>query len=198
MKTTLLLFAALFFMSARSFATVHTITVSNDVFTPNAIPNVHLGDTVTWTWLSGSHTTTSTSVPAGAVTWDHAMNSGSTTFTYVPAVVGTYSYECTFHASMGMTGTFNVITGTNVSAVQTTVLAPVYPNPVSETLHVMFNATAPANVTLTDMAGNQVITEKFNGTSAADINLRNIATGNYIVRIVQGTDVSSQQLVVRH
>jgi len=63
-----------------------------------------VGDTVTWQWVSGSHTTTcngtfpGTSLPPGAAAWNQPINTNSTTYSYVIAVDGEYDYVCTFHA----------------------------------------------------------------------------------------------------
>jgi plastocyanin len=92
-----------------SFAVVHIIHVGNFYFNPSSISNVNTGDTVRWVWDNGSHTTTSTSVPAGASSWDTPLNSSNTSFEYYPVVAGTYNYKCTPHFAMGMTGSFTVV-----------------------------------------------------------------------------------------
>ena len=105
------LFFTLFLGLALSFgghATKWVVQVSNFQFSPSSLPNVNLGDTIRWKWVSGSHTTTSMTIPAGASSWDSPINSTITSFEYVPAVTGTYNYKCTPHFSMGMTGTFTV------------------------------------------------------------------------------------------
>ena len=83
----------------------HVVSVSNIVFNPNSV-NAKVGDTIKFVWSSGTHTTTSTSVPSGAATWDSPMTSTNTTFLYIISKAGTYNYQCSIHASMGMTGTF--------------------------------------------------------------------------------------------
>lgn len=114
-----LLFICLLFCGLVSQATVHTITVANFQFsdrTSNSITtNAVVGDTITWTWVSGTHTTTcdpvnhsNTSLPAGAAAWNSPMTSAVTSFSYIPKVVGTYSYICIPHADFGMIGTINV------------------------------------------------------------------------------------------
>ena len=80
------------------------ITVSGTSFSPNSL-NVHVGDTITFKWNSGSHTTTSTSVPTGAASWNTPLNSSSTSFQYIITKTGTYNFQCNFHYTMGMTGT---------------------------------------------------------------------------------------------
>ncbi|MEP6684001.1 MAG: T9SS type A sorting domain-containing protein [Parafilimonas sp.] len=96
----------LFTMKAYSFTQI--VTVQNHVFTPSNF-TINLGDTIKWTWLNGSHTTTSLTIPAGAATWDHPINSSSTSFTYVPSKPGAYNYKCTPHFAMGMQGSFTVV-----------------------------------------------------------------------------------------
>lgn len=80
-----------------SEAKIWTVEVANYQFSPSAL-NVTVGDTVRWVWKSGSHTTTSTGVPAGAQTWDSPINSGSGPYDYVIQVAGNYSYWCIPHA----------------------------------------------------------------------------------------------------
>lgn len=98
------------FSNNESIATVHIIQVgfnSGLSFSPSGL-SIPLGDTIRFQWVSGSHTTTSTSVPGGGVAWNQNITSGSTVFTYKPAVTGTYNYRCTPHVAMGMTGSFTV------------------------------------------------------------------------------------------
>ncbi|MBV9963583.1 MAG: T9SS type A sorting domain-containing protein [Parafilimonas sp.] len=96
----------LFVLKGYSFTQI--VTVQNHVFTPSSF-TINLGDTVKWTWINGSHTTTSLTIPAGATAWNQNMNSGSTTFIYVPKVLGVYNYKCTPHQSIGMVGNFTVV-----------------------------------------------------------------------------------------
>lgn len=86
---------------------MHIINAGGTSFSPNSV-NAHIGDTVKFIWSSGTHTTTSTTVPTGAATWDAPLNASSTTFIYIISVAGSYNYKCTFHESMGMIGSFTV------------------------------------------------------------------------------------------
>jgi plastocyanin len=96
----------LLIMAFEAMATIHVVTVANFQFSP-ALVSANVGDTVRWVWSSGFHTTTSTSVPAGANTWNANISSGSTSFEYVLNVQGTYEYWCVPHAP-GMSGTLEV------------------------------------------------------------------------------------------
>lgn len=79
------------------------VSVTSFQFTPANI-NVMVGDTVIWTWGSGTHTTTSTSVPLGADSWDSPMDISNRTFQYVVTIEGSYNYWCSIHAP-SMAGT---------------------------------------------------------------------------------------------
>ena len=98
-----LLFLGLLFYSSSSFCINHMVTVQNFSFAPATV-NAVVGDTITWQWVSGTHTTTcdgsfpGTSLPAGAVPWDEPITSASPTYSYVLTVDGEYDYVCTIHA----------------------------------------------------------------------------------------------------
>jgi plastocyanin len=98
-----LVFLGLLFFSSSSFCTNHVVTVQNFSFFPAAV-NAIVGDTITWQWVDGSHTTTcdgvfpGTSLPPGASTWDSPINSSATTFEYIIQVVGNYNYVCVPHS----------------------------------------------------------------------------------------------------
>ena len=102
-----LLLAILFATTTIAFATKKIIKVENYQFTRSTV-NAKVGDTIVFRWVEGSHTTTSTSVPAGAATWDRVMDATHKSFRYILKKAGVYKYKCTPHASLGMRGTINV------------------------------------------------------------------------------------------
>lgn len=91
--------AALLFVAAglTANATTWTVTVQNFAFV-NSPSTVTVGDTIVWMWSSGSHTTTSTSVPTGAATWSSPIDASTPMFMYVVEVAGNYDYHCIPHA----------------------------------------------------------------------------------------------------
>jgi len=108
MKKILLLTVALAIISvsAASAARIH-VRAADFRFGPRMI-NAQVGDVVIWHWVNGMHTTTSTSVPAGAQPWNSPINSVNTEFRYRLQVAGTYRYQCNFHFAQGMRGTIVV------------------------------------------------------------------------------------------
>ncbi len=107
MKKILSLLTACLLFTLSGYSFTQIVTVQNHVFTP-ANFTINLGDTIKYTWLNGSHTTTSLTIPAGAASWDRPINSSSATFTYVPSKTGVYNFKCTPHFAMGMKGSFTV------------------------------------------------------------------------------------------
>ena len=116
MKKILLLAALLTGSVCAAQAANHRVTVSNFVFTPSTV-NAVVGDTITWTWVNGMHTTTSTSVPVGARTWNKPIDMTHTRFRMRVTVAGTYNYRCNFHFAQGMVGTI-VVSATSPGKVQ--------------------------------------------------------------------------------
>ena len=107
MKKLLLLAALLIGSVSATWAADHRVTVSNFVFTPSTV-NAAVGDTITWVFQNGMHTTTSTTVPPHARPWDAPIDSSHTRFRIRLRVAGTYSYHCNFHFAQGMVGTITV------------------------------------------------------------------------------------------
>jgi plastocyanin len=85
----------------------HVISAGGTAFSPNSV-TAKVGDTIKFVWSSGTHTTTSTSIPTGAATWDSPLTSSSPSFIYIITAAGTYNFQCNFHYTMGMTGSFTV------------------------------------------------------------------------------------------
>jgi plastocyanin len=126
MKKIAILFSALvvgviMLISNTVHATKWVVNVQNFTFSPSNLPNVIVGDTIRWVWISGTHTTTSTTIPAGAASWDHPITSSNTFYEYPVTIAGTYNYKCTPHEGMGMVGSFT-------ATVLTPLLVSISPN----------------------------------------------------------------------
>jgi plastocyanin len=197
MKKTLLLLNAIICLAISSSATVHTVTVADFSFTPSTL-TAHIGDTIKWVWSSGTHTTTSTSVPPTASNWNSNINSGTTSFIYVPTVTGTYAYNCTIHPTL-MTGSFTVSSPAGVSSQTTTPLFSMFPNPVQDQIHVQFsNHGLPASLTVTDVNGRQVFVNEYKAPGDELVNLEYLPNGTYVLVAKQGAAVNRQELVIAH
>jgi plastocyanin len=95
------------FMSVNgALAAPITVSMTNFVFTPKAA-KVAVGTQVTW-----SNDTTTTSHTSTGDTplslWDSGTVPPGGTFAFVFTAGGAYRYHCTFHQSLGMTGSVSV------------------------------------------------------------------------------------------
>lgn len=192
-----LLLTILIFASLAGNANKLTILVKDYEFDP-AIATVYLGDTVVFQWATGNHTTTSTTIPDSAASWDSPINTNQQFFYYIPTVTGTYSYECSIHASMGMTGSFTVSPATSVPTVANKVGFGFWPNPATSVTHIKFNEDLRyVSVYITDITGAFVWKGQFEDADGADIDLSNLQPGRYIIYATDGHDVYSQKLLVQ-
>lgn len=114
-------------VSLQSFAIIHRISVSNFQFSPRRV-NAIVGDTILWVYRSGFHTTTSTTIPAGANPWDSPMDVNTRYFIYVLQVPGLYNYICLPHAAQ-MQGIIRAFAASAVTINSFTVKAGLKGNP---------------------------------------------------------------------
>src|SRR5262249_60411552 len=77
-------------------ATTFQVSITEFMFTPNRITNVHVGDTVTWTNNGAvTHTTT-----AKGNVWNSGNMSPGATFSFTFSATGVIKYRCNIHHQM--------------------------------------------------------------------------------------------------
>jgi plastocyanin len=96
--------------------TTHQVDLNGTLFidhtTGTNVTNCHVGDTIQWLRINGSHTVTngtSPFLPSAGTLFNANLNSTTTTFSYVVTALGTIPYFCTPHFSFNMLGTINVL-----------------------------------------------------------------------------------------
>ena len=100
-KWALVSVGSLLLCASSAMAATNTIYIFN--FNFGALPNTHidpvinLGDTVTWVWTNGTHSTTAT--PGQLESWDSGVQSTGFTFSHTFNNLGTFNYYCTVHSS---------------------------------------------------------------------------------------------------
>lgn len=183
------------FVCSSSFATKHNIAVAEFSFTPSSL-TIPLGDTIVFNWVNGTHTATSTSVPAGAAPFDAPISSGSVILTYVPTKVGTYAYICTPHSSMGMTGSFSVTFPTSITQVNMPVFS-LSPNPARNNVQVQLSDNqVPTRVSIINIIGKELYYGVYTGI--ASINVENLPNGVYFIKAETLSRSYIQKLIVSH
>ena len=113
---TIYLFCFIVFFCQYSRANIHIVTVSNNQFTPANLPNVVVGDIVSFSFLGGGlHNVNSSSVINGVPPGTFSIYSGvpassSRTYDYLVTKPGLYAYICDIHGDAatftGMVGRF--------------------------------------------------------------------------------------------
>lgn len=176
------------FINYGAFATIHTIQVgtgSGFSFSPSSGLSVQAGDTVEWVWASGTHTTTSGTIPSGAASWNANITSSATTFSYVPTVAGTYNYYCVYHQSMGMTGSFTV----TCTAPATPVVTPPNMNICQGTNTMLMASTTTSGVSYQWYIDNLAITGATTDMYMAD------SAGSYTCKVTNGCGTATSNSV---
>lgn len=194
-----LLFVSSFslFAAQRAMATTHIVIVADFTFNPQSF-NMATGDTVMWMWSSGSHTTTSTTIPTGASSWDNPITSSSTSFSYKATIAGTYNYQCTPHASMGMVGNFVVTGSTNVPAVSTVTSLTMAPNPASSLVTITSDMTNPS-ISIYDDAGRAIsMVHIVKNGNQLQLDVSQFPAGIYVLKLATADKSELQKIVVVH
>jgi len=185
-KYKIIMVAVIFFaamLMLKLNAQVHYIQQNGNTFSPANL-TVNIGDTIIWQWTSGSHTTTSVNIPAGAATWDSPLTQGNASFQYIPGEPGVYDYHCTPHAAMGMTGSFEVLLATNNRRGLERPQLRIYPNPARDFVTIeMSKEIAQCELRINDLIGNIVRTQFCNEATAVTIFLDDLIDGIYTVSI---------------
>lgn len=205
MKTiiTLFIFCVSLMLVSSANATIRTVQVGPGFTTTFSPANVaaNVGDTIRWTWVSGTHDVTSTSVPGGAASFASPIQS-SGTFTYVVTVVGNYTYVCTLHP--GMDGSLTVTTGVEpISSIADVFkLKQNFPNPFNPSTKINFSIPSRELVTLAvyDLVGNEVATlvsEELNaGEYEFNFNASNLTSGAYFYTLRAGNLKDTKRMLL--
>jgi plastocyanin len=118
--------------------TTYTVTIAPNgglTFDP-ASQKINVGDTVTWQWGVGLHSTTSGIPCLADDRWNSSLQVNPATFSVTFTNAGTFSYFCELHCAFGMTGEIVVqepITATPTATAQPTTTVTPSPPPATPT-----------------------------------------------------------------
>ncbi|MBO9702971.1 MAG: T9SS type A sorting domain-containing protein [Sporocytophaga sp.] len=181
-----------------SNAAIHVVLVGQggNKFAPTDL-NVIVGDTVRFQWVSGFHTTTSTSIPAAAESWDEVIANSGDEFDYIVKTEGKYSYVCTPHAAMGMVGSFTAtqsVTGIASQYASIKESANITPNPATDHTTLIFNSDIAFKgfLKIYDNSGIMISEEKLKvekGENSILVSTSLLKSGLYYVNLFNQEDV---------
>ncbi len=177
------------------------VGMGGNLFSPDSI-NVVVGDTVKFLWVSGTHNTTSQTIPSGAAPWSKSMTSANDSLDYIVTVAGEYNYSCTLHA--GMIGKFIATGGpTGIKNLSKSGSFILYPNPVNDSFTISYSLQRDTQVELSvfDITGKRMqvgFTSKKSGGAYTEriVTQGKLSKGLYLIQL--RTDYSStvQKLIV--
>ena len=166
------------------------VGLGGDVFSPNKT-TISVNDSVIWTWDGNFHSTTSgtndvhaddNGLPGGL--WDSSVNNSPHTFTNTFPAAGIFSYYCSIHYSIGMTGTVVVVGASTPPTIGITnpLNGSIFAAPATVTIQAsVTNGTA--NVTNVQfLSGTALLASENSGPFSTTAN--NLAAGNYTLSAI--------------
>jgi plastocyanin len=88
---------------------VYDFDFGNSALQTHINPTIHVGDTVRWNWVEGTHSTTS--VQGQIETWNSNLQNPSFTFQHTFTHTGTFWYFCELHGFDNFNGTAGGMSG---------------------------------------------------------------------------------------
>jgi plastocyanin len=170
-----------------SLAAESTIGVANFDFTP-ATETIAVGDTVTWNFNDGNHSTTS--LPGQPDRWDSGVENKGATFQKTFTKPGRYQYLCTPHESF-MRGVL-VVGKDTVKKTAGKVSATVSGTKV--TIGLKLNEAASATLKLKG-AAKRTVTRKRLKTGAQSIVVKRLKAGSYSGTLTLSDDFDKKTTV---
>lgn len=179
--------------------TTHIITVQGTSFSPSVLA-VEVGDSVIWQWVSGFHTTTSTSVPVGAASWDHPLTTAGDMYGYKVTVAGSYLYQCDVHGP-NMSGRLDA---TNPNGIQSPLLHTEFLisliRPSVYNFSFALNKNSFVKFTMFDLTGKLVRILQAEELKAGDYDrtfyFNDLQSGIYIVEMLAGNQRITKRIIV--
>jgi plastocyanin len=175
-------------------ATIHTVQVSNNQYTPATL-SAGAGDTIRFQWASGNHPTSSDN---GAWT-TFPMNSNATSHDVVLLLPGSYPYHCDFHGAAGGIGMAGTITVTALAApknVQDALNLNVSPNPATEQIVVDHNYPQVDLIRVTNAIGAEKRSVRAVSGMPLTLNIADLPAGVYFVSLQnKGQRIATKRLV---
>lgn len=202
----------LIFYFAPANATIRSVSVSNNQFSPSTI-SINHGDTVRWIRQPGSTSHTSTSDPLSPKEWDSGTLQISVPFDVQFTASdgnGPFTYHCGFHATMKGTitvQTMSVELEQSGSLPSTFALDQNYPNPFNPATAIRFtiDRTAEVNFSVYNILGEQVESNDFGLLSPGTYTISwdsnsarrgPLPSGVYFYRLRSGEQLQTRKMVL--
>jgi plastocyanin len=187
-------------LTSSSLAAVHTVTCQNGEshFLPVTV-NAFVGDTILWTWISGTHVVgpiSAADIPVGAGMWNVPVNSSMQSFEYVVSLPGEYHYVCHPSNPHDEDGFISVSMSTGTQQV-TKPHDPLSLFPVPSNGRVTVNSSIDnASFTVFNSLGEEILRSSLVG-ARADLDLSDRPKGIYFVQLAGEEGVLTRRVVIQ-
>ncbi len=181
------------FLAIFTNAAVITVTAGNFAFSP-AIVTVQCGDTVLWNWVSGTHTTTSSTIPICATAWTANLSATSTSHMEQIPCAGTYNYGCSIHPNM--TGQIICICTSGINGASDLHAFKIGPNPFTGSVKVNHENAEMLHVY--NVLGSLVKSHSLsNASGSSEVDLSGLLPGVYFFNISREGILSETRKLVK-
>ena len=169
-------------------------TMPTEEFIP-AIANAVCGDTIKWVNGNGTHTTASTTIPAGASPWNSPAITAAG-YTYVVTVAGTYNYTCHPLSGGHMDASIVVTCSTGIPSIDDSDISFAYPMPFSGSITIEEAANADMLI-LYNVSGNKIKSVLLKqGQTKVEVDASQLPGGIYFYKIIkQGVILETRKIV---
>jgi len=155
---------------------------------------IDVGDSITWTWGSGSHNLRST---GGVENFDSGYFTGpGAQFTYTFTMPGITTYICDPHPN-SMYGAVTVLGTASTNEINNFEFE-IYPNPVIDIVNLTFenNFENMFKVEIYDTLGRLSFTQnKFSTGNKLSINISELERGIYILKLYNNNKISVKRII---
>jgi plastocyanin len=160
-----------------------TVNIVEYTFSPSSL-TIRVGDTVTWSGLNNEHNVTGSAAQDLGVFCGSSLQSlgTETSCSHTFTTAGTFPYECTIHASFGMTGSLTVVAPTPTVSITNPARRAVFSAPANLEIQSSANVSSGRVTNVTFFAGTTLL-----GSAQAtpfQIAASNLAAGNYSLTAV--------------
>jgi plastocyanin len=178
-----------------SLATTHTIQVGQPLnqFSPQNL-TINLGDTVIFTWASGSHT-----VVADNSEWTTFSMSSAGTHEVILTSAGDHGYHCGIHGGVhtGMWGNITVVDPSGVNPAEATDDIIIRQDGLGGALTIMNHSSDLNEVMIVSTDGRQLATHEVNRSEEMALDLATLPRGLYVILLKSPDGIRASRLITK-
>jgi len=177
------LFSAAIVQKSSAATTNVLVGMGGDIFTPATV-SINVNDSIIWNWQGFSHSTTSGTNNHPSGLWDSGVFSTPHFFTNTFTNAGTFSYYCSIHYFLNMTGQVLVASSTlpPTLAITNPLNGAVFAAPANVTIQAGVTNGSSAVTNVQFLANNTLLASESSGPFSTVAN--DLAAGDYTLSAI--------------